>query len=342
MISRLMLRLLPVQILLAVIGSVNGLVSSFFASRYVGIHAMSAVGLYVPLNMFLTSLSAILVGGSIILCGEHLGRNEHDRMQGIFSLNLLLSALAAAVAAVLLLGAGYLDLTGFLTRDPAVRVLFNRYLIGQAIGVLPLLLGTSLAAFLLLENREKRTIVASLAFIAANFALNYLFVQRLRMEAFGLALASSLGMWVFLLVQAQFYLSGESMFRFGIRGISWKECGAVFRIGFPGAASNLYQTARGLIVNRLLETFVGSVGISAFAVADSTMRIFWAIPGGMLAVSRLLISVSIGEEDRQTLTDVMRVMFRRYIPLMCAVCLMIILSAVPLTRIFFQNPAEPV
>ena len=48
--------------------------------------------------------------------------------------------------------------------------------------------------------------------------------------------------------------------------------------------------------------------------------LIWALPVGMLAVSRLLISVSIGEEDRQTLTDVMRVMFRRYLPLMCLIC----------------------
>ncbi len=171
-----MLRLLPVQILLAGIGAVNGLVSSFFASRYVGIHAMSAVGVYFPLNMFLTSLSTVLVGGSVILCGEHLGRNEHEKMQGIFSLNLLLSVLVSAVAAVLFLCAGLFDLTGFLTRDPVVRPFFNRYLIGQAVGVLPLLLGASLAAFLLLENRGKRTIIASLAYIAANLALNYLFV----------------------------------------------------------------------------------------------------------------------------------------------------------------------
>ncbi len=54
------------------------------------------------------------------------------------------------------------------------------------------------------------------------------------------------------------------------------------------------------------------------------------------------MSVSIGEEDRQSLTDVMRVMFRRYIPLMCVICVGIILCAEPITRLFFRDPAEPV
>ena len=79
MITRLLFRLLPVQVLLAVVGAVNGIVSSFFASNYVGIDAMGAVGLYSPLSMLLGAISTMLVGGSMILCGKYLGRNDTIR-----------------------------------------------------------------------------------------------------------------------------------------------------------------------------------------------------------------------------------------------------------------------
>ena len=69
MITKLMFRLLPVQILLCATGAVNGIVSSFFASNYVGVKAMSAVGLYGPVGMLITSLGTVLVGGSSVLCG---------------------------------------------------------------------------------------------------------------------------------------------------------------------------------------------------------------------------------------------------------------------------------
>ena len=42
LVAKLMFRLLPVQILLAVVGAVNGIVSSLFASNAVGVDAMSA------------------------------------------------------------------------------------------------------------------------------------------------------------------------------------------------------------------------------------------------------------------------------------------------------------
>ena len=342
MITKLLFRLLPIQILLSLVGAVNGIVSSFFASNYVGVTAMSAVGLYSPLNMLITSISTILVGGSVILCGKYMGQNQKEKTQQVFSLNLVLSTLISLIFILLFVLMGTFSLTGFLTRDEVVRPLFNRYLLGQAAGVLPLMLGSSFAAFLSLENRGNLTLVASFCYIAANVALNFLFVQVLHMEALGLALASSLGLWVFLGVQAQYYMTGRSYLRFSTDHLAWRESGDILRIGVPGALSNVYQTARGLIVNNLLEVFVGSVGISAFAAGDNIMRIFWSIPAGMLAVSRMLISVSIGEEDRQTLADIMRVMFRRFIPLMCVVCAGIMLCAVPMTRLFFRDPAEPV
>ena len=342
MVTKQMFRLLPIQILLAAVGAVNGIVSSYFASNYVGIRAMSAVGLYGPLNMLMAAVSTMLVGGSVILCGKYMGQNQPEKLQSVFCLDLAAAAITSLVFTGAFLAMGLLDLTGFLTRDDTVRPVFNRFLLGQSIGVLPFLLGNQLPAFLSMENRSRRTLLASVAFIVVNVGLNFLFVQVLRLEAFGLALASSLGLWVFLGVEAQYFFSKRSHLRFSLRHIRWGETGEILRVGFPGAASNGYQTLRGLVVNKLLEMFVGSVGISAYAAANNLLAVFWSVPVGMLAVSRMLISVSIGEEDRQTLTDIMRVMFRRFVPLMCALSALLILGAVPLTRIFFRDPGQSV
>ena len=342
MITRLLFRLLPVQVLLAVVGAVNGIVSSFFASNYVGIDAMGAVGLYSPLSMLLGAISTMLVGGSMILCGKYLGRNEQEKLQNNFSLNFLISVLISIVFFVLFVVLALFNLTGFFTTDQAIRPIFNRYLLGQAIGILPMILGNLLTAFLSMENKTRRTTIASLVYIVVNVLLNLLFVQVLKMEAFGLALATSIGQWVFFLIQVQYFVSKKAHIRLRLPQFSGKETGEILKVGFPGAASYGYQTIRGLIMNALMTAFIGSVGISAYATTDNLLRIFWAIPSGMLAVSRMMISVSIGEEDRQTLTDVMRVMFRKFLLLMGCISLVLVLLAVPLTRIFFRDPAEPV
>ena len=340
--SKLMFRLLPVQVFLALIGSINAIISSLFATNFVGVNAMTAVGLYSPINMLIYAISTMLVGGATIMCGKYMGRNEDKKVQNVFSVVIILSTAIALFFIVLFLTFGLFDLTGFIAKDPVVRPLFNSYLAGQAVGLLPLILGNQLASFLSLENKVSRTTAASVTYIFVNIILNYIFVSKLQMEAFGLALASSLGLWVYFLIQAQYFFTKGSELKFFKRHLDWSETKDIVIIGIPGAASYGYQTLRGFIVNALLMTYVGAAGVSALASSDNLLRIAWGLPGGMMAVSRMVMSISIGEEDRQTLTDVMRNMFRRFIPLMCVICSIIIACAVLLTKLYYQDTSEPV
>jgi len=342
LISNLFFRLLPTQVLLLLVAAVNGFVSGLFGSNFAGAGVMSAIGLYGPINMFLGAVSMVLVGGSQILCGKFMGRNEPERTQAIFSLDLLITALFSAAAVIILTGGALTGLIRILASDPGTREILNQYIFGQAIGILPMLLGQQLAAFLSLENRSKRSTIASLVCIAVNIALNFLFVVILRMNAFGLALASSLGLWSFFGVQASHYFSGKSFFKLDLKQIRWSGTREIIIMGYPSALTNLYQTVRGLIVNGLIVKFVGEIGLSSFAASDSVLRLFWAVPFGMVAVSRMLIGISIGEEDRKSLTDIMRVAMYKCIPLMCAISALVMVFAVPLTRFFYRDPNDPV
>ncbi len=153
-IKKLMFRLLPVQILLAAVGAVNGIVSSFFASNYIGIDAMSAVGLYGPVSMLLGAIGTVFTGGCAIICGQYLGQNQHKKLQDVFMLDLGITSLSAVCFTILLVCAGSLDMTGFFTTDEVLRPIFNRYILGQAIGILPMMLANQLPAFLAMENQE--------------------------------------------------------------------------------------------------------------------------------------------------------------------------------------------
>lgn len=337
-----MMRLLPIQILLALVGSVNGIVTSFFASNYVGTEAMAAMGLYTPINTALRAVSAMMVGGATILCSRYMGENQQKKMRSVFSLSMVLSALIAVVFILLFLASSFLNLTRVMASEPEVLRLFNRYLIGQAVGLLPMMMGNQLTAFLSMENENARTTVASVVYIGVNVLLNFLFVVVLHLEAFGLAIASAIGMWVMFLIEAQYFVSARSYIKFELWNVSWKESLAIFRIGLPGALSKCYQTVRGIIVNNLILVFVGSVGISAMAAVDNLLDIIWTIPTATLVISRMLIGVSIGEEDRQSLADVMRVMMRQYVPIMTAAAAVYIIFAVPLTEVYYHDPSQPV
>ena len=342
MVTVLLFRLLPVQILIAAVGTVNSIVSGLFAGNFVGEAAMSAIALYGPIRLLMGALSVLLFGGSTILCGRYLGRNQQEKIQSLFSLDIFLAAASGTVFCLVMIVISSSDLSAFMIQDDSVRVVFNQYLLGQAVGVLPFFLGRQLSVFLTMRNQINLTTIASLIMIAVNALLNLLFVAVLHWGAFGIALAFSLGNWAFFAVQALYLLRGKDALHFALRRVSWPDCGQIIKIGLPGAASTIYQSVLGIIVNGLITAYVGSAGLSAYAASDSVLSFFWSIPAGMLAVSRMLLSISIGEEDRQTLTNVMRNMFRCFAPLMCAVSVVIILLAEPLTQQFYRNPSAPV
>ncbi|MBQ1291454.1 MAG: ATP-binding protein, partial [Lachnospiraceae bacterium] len=342
MLQKLVFRLLPIQILTIGVGMLNGMISSYFATNFLGVDAMSAVGVYWPVSMLVGAVSIILTGGCSILCGRYLGQNDQEKLQENFSTSLLLAAVIAVIFIVSLVIMGAFNLTGFLVTDEAVRPLFNQYLLGQAFGVLPLMLGNQMPVYLLTEHKEKLSVYASIVYVIASLVLNFLLVYVLQLGIFGLALASSVGLWILFAVQAQYFFTGSSHLKIKPGLAKAAEMLIILSIGLPGALSNLCQSARGLIVNKLIEAYVGSDGVSAFAAANNMLAIFWAVPLGMVAVSRMLIGVSIGEEDRQTLTDLFRIMFRRFVPIQCLLSIVLSALAVPLTLIFFKDPSEPV
>ena len=342
MISKLMIRLLPVQVLFATIGCINAIVSSYFATNYIGVDAMTAVGLYGPINQLVSALSGILVGGASIVCGRYIGQNDRGKVQGVFTIDVMISIVISVIIAAAHIVIIMTPLISTFTNDPNVTLLFGKYLLGQAIGILPFILGNQLTVFLSLENKQRLSVIASVAFIIANLFFNFLFVQVLHMEAFGLALAASLGLWVFCIVEGLYFLSGKSYISFSFMQMNRKDGTEIFVKGFPGGLAYIYLAGRGLIVNALLTAYVGSAGISAFGTANNFMGLFWAVPSGMLAVSRLLISIGIGEEDRHTLSEIMKVMFTKYLLIQSVISIGIIACSIPFTNIFFHDPSEPV
>ena len=68
-ITRLFFRLLPVQIILVAIGSINSIIDGMIAGKLIGPLALSVIGLYIPVIKLIDTVNAVLVGGSQILCG---------------------------------------------------------------------------------------------------------------------------------------------------------------------------------------------------------------------------------------------------------------------------------
>ncbi len=341
LLTRLFFRLLPYQVLLLIITSINGIIDSLYASNVIGQDAMTAIGLFGPLNHFLYATSIMFVSGSQVLYGRYLAR-ERKRINNLFSVTIMISGGIALFTSILLVGAVLNGSTEVLISEQPDLQMLNDYILGQVVGIPALIVGQQLFSFMSLENRRKRTMIASILCFVINALCDQLFIINLSMGTFGLGLATSVSEWVFLLFLAAYYFMGKSEWKFSLKGCEWSDASQIVKLGYSGALSRFVEMFRCLIVNFLIIQFVGSAGISSFAASNSVMALFWPVPFGMLAVTRMLLSISVGEEDRRSMVDVMKIVMTRGLLVVLVIVAGLVICAEPLTLMFFRDPSDPV
>ena len=327
LLSRLFFSMLPVQILIFAMGSINTLIDGTVAGRLIGADAVGVIGLYFSMVRIMDAVGAVLLGGTAVLCGRYMGRGELQKTEGIFSLNLTITFLTGAVltAASLFLPGPIASLLG---ASEELKASLVQYITGYAPGILPLLLSQQIAAFLQMERQSLRGSVGIGGMIFANVAFDILFVNALHMGTYGLALATSLSNLVYFLILIPYYFSSKAQMHYGFRKALWEDFSPMIRTGFPGAMLVFCLALRSVVLNRILLRYAGSDGLAANSSFNLVLGFFLAYCIGNGAVIRMLVSIFAGEEDRNSMKKLLRIVFTRGF----------LLSAVIGAAVFFASP----
>lgn len=304
-ISRLFFRLLPAQAFMLALNGLNNMIDGLVGSNFVGAKAMSAIGIYTPLQMACMAVSMILMASSQVLCGRYMGEGRMEKTRGVFSLNL---TIALAFTATVTLASFLIprSLAGLLGATQENMADVSSYIIGRGIGVIPLLLGQQLASFLQLERQSMRNYVATGLMLVVNAGFDLLFAAVLDMGAMGLGIATSLSNWAYLAVVGSFFLMPRATLKYSVRAIDWSEIASMVRIGFPSALLIFLTALRSTIFNRMLAAHATLEAVAALATFNMVYILFSAMVSGISTTGRILASVSYGEEDRRSLTLLMR------------------------------------
>ncbi len=341
LISRLFFRLLPVQILIVAMGSVNSIIDGMTAARFIGPASLGVIGLYYTLVRVMEAIGSVLVGGSAVLCGRYLGSGKIDDTCRVFSLNITVTLAAGAVltAISLLMPSG---LAGMLGADELLRKDLSTYIIGYAFGIIPLLLAAQLSGFLMMERQAVRCYIGVGAMIIINAALDILLVGVLHQGIMGLALATSIGNWIYFLVEASYYFSGRSQLKYHPFESYWGELPAMLKIGLPGAVLVFCLAARNLVINHLLLTYAGNDGLSAMSSFNMLCGILIAMGIGAGAVVRMLTSIFVGEDNRQSVLFLFSVVFRKVLPLSVLTGVLVLILAPVFAGMFYTDHSSNV
>ena len=341
-LQTLFFRLLPVQVLIIASGSINAIADGAVAGRFIGADAVGVIGLFSSMERIFEAVGAVLIGGSAVLCGTSLGQGDHSRTRGIFSLNLAITVLAgifltiansiAAGPSAALMGAG----------TPVLKRALMSYERGYAFGIIPMLLAQQLAAFLQMQSCFKRSYAGMAVMTGSNILFNLLFVTKLHMGLFGLALATSVSNWLYLIVLIIPFLKKDSLLSFRFSEILWSAFGEMMTRGFPGALLVFCLAIRYLIINRLLLAYAGNTGLSAMSAFNMVTILLICIPMGTGSVVRMLTSVFIGEEDAASIRGLFRIVFTRVMAVCILIGILLLLFAGDLAGIFITDRTSEV
>lgn len=334
--AALFFRLLPVQAAIAAMGSINAIVDGIVAARFIDAATVGVVGLYYPMMRVLEAVTAVLLGGMSVLSGRYLGSGRIDRARGICSLAQASALLIGVVLTVFSLFAPDI-LAGWLGASDGLRDALIAYITGYAIGIVPQLLVQQLAAGLQLEHQEKLANTGIVVMIVTNVVLDLVFVVVLKKGVWGLALSTSMANWAYFWVLALYYFTGRAQLEPSVKLIAWRELPDMLRIGSPGALLVICLAARSIVINRLLLIHSGEDGLSAMSSFNMVSGLILALSLGNGAVVRMLTSVFIGEENREGLRSLMKLVLTRVLAMTLGVSVALILLSPWLSDVFFPD-----
>lgn len=341
MLEKLFFKLLPVQILIVAMGSINSIVDGMIAGRCIDASSVGVIGLYFTFVRILEAVGGVMLGGTSVLCGRYLGRGDLKKTKQLFSLNLSFTFLIGAILTVIsfvLTG----PLATALGATDALKPDLMGYIVGYAFGIIPQLLAQQLAMFLQLERQSTRGYIGIMVMIVSNIVLDLLFVVMMDLGTFGLALATALSNVAYFLVLVPYYFTNKAQLKYSPRNLPWRELLSLIRIGFPGALLVFCLAIRTLILNNILLTYSGNDGLSALSAFGMITGILIAFCLGNGAVVRMMASVFFGEEDALSIQKLMKISLTKGLLVAVIIgALMAVLSG-PMASLFFKDTASTV
>ncbi|MBR4577670.1 MAG: ATP-binding protein [Clostridia bacterium] len=341
MIRKLVRQMLTAQVFSALTVSLCLLIDSIMIGRFLGEQAIAAYGLANPLLLAIGAIGSLLAAGIQVTCSRSLGRGSQEETNAGYSSAIMVAGIISGVfmvAAILFrsffakaMGAGSSGELFNQTRD---------YIAGFSIGAPGSMGALVLVPFLQMAGQSNLLIAAVLTMTIADIGLDLLNVLVFNGGMFGMGLASAISYYAAMVVSAFYFLSKKCVFRFTRKGVTVKKMLELFKSGVPAGFSMAAAMVLVFVMNHILMSTGGEDALSAFTVMMSLGNAAQCINTGTGGVSLTLSGMFVQEEDRNSLKELLWLLFRYAVILGLGMGLVLLVFAGPLVGLFITEPGK--
>lgn len=334
-ITAIYAKLLPVQIILVAIQSVNGIIDGVIGSRLLGSNAMSAVGLFSPLLSLLYAIACVIIVGSQVLGARTKGQGDSENTNKIFSFTIYLMTIVGIIFGLIIL---------VFSKQFAVLLkgdeLLRDYLRGVAFSYVFDALCAILAEYLQLIGNTKRTYAGFIMLIASNTALNIFFIRHLSLGVFGLGLATTISTLLTFIIMITKFFNIRTTIHFQKAWLPVRDIVSIFRFGSSAATFNIVLALKSFVLNYIVLAIGGTLALGVMSVENAILGLLGAISMGIGNTTLTIGSVFYGEKDKPALKSVFRVSMKLGLIMSTSIAILIMVFASPISYIFYGNEQE--
>ena len=319
----------------------GNIVDTIFVSNLIGVEAMSAVTMSLPVETIIQLTGYCLgIGGSIAV-GNMLGKRDKESASKLFSATFLVTLMvgiifsvcafptAAPIARLLVPGGGILQ---NYTRD---------YIRISMLGAPVIGIGLLVVNYLGVENHPELASAYLILANVINLVLDYIFLRYTPLGVTGASLSTVLGFLFAMSIFVLYIRSDKRNIQFvRLKGKDFGIMKEALVAGIPMLVFMATNFIKSLGLNTIIIHQTGEDGMAVFTVCDNVLLIVEMLTGGIIGVIPNVAGVLYGEKDYMGIRVLCKKMLKYSYIVLAAIFVAIMVFTEQITILFGSGGGE--
>lgn len=312
------------------------IVDGIFIGNFVGVEALAAINLIMPILSLLFGVGLMLSIGGSVRAGKYLGEKNVDAAGAIFSKTLI----AVMAYGVIVIALGLVFETTLFRGLGASEALFPvmseyyRVIMPFLIAQLALIV---LYFFIRLDGFPSLAAIALVVGSLLNMVLDYVFIAHLEWGLAGAAYATGISQVLPMLVLMTYFIHPKRSMKIGFKQKNWSE---IFKAAYNGISEFINEISAGIIAfifNWMLIQRAGVEGVAAITVVNYLLMLGFMVFFSVGDTSQVMISQNFGAKNTRRIRQFLSVALASVV-VISALCIAVLLNFnEPLIYWFLQD-----
>lgn len=333
------MRLLPLQILGIVVGSINVLIDGIITGQVLGSDAMTAIGLFCPISIAI-GISFVITTGINILCCRYIGEGNEKKIVSLFSTGFIFLSLLSILITIIIFFTREPLATLLGAKTPELNTLLSSYILGYCFGIIGQVLAGLFMTLLSFNSDMRRSYIGIGVMIGVNISLDFVFVVFLKLGTFGMGLATSISFIASVIVMFLGYIKKEKIIHFEFCKPDFKGLLSAAYLGLPNVMFTIGNTTKSYLINIVLISVCGSPAVAALNVNGTICSILGSIPLGVSESFLALAGIYYGERDKGSLVSLTKFALKIGLIISLGATGLLMATSGLLPYLFFNKTAE--